>query len=403
MEAKSQTSKLLIVLLVILGTGCVLGDSVYEGSQQEVNIKSFLSDICDSNSSLMSVMVKSFSGDHIDRSLEHLCKEGSHGLLLWVTAENLANVPELDKSLKYIGKAASGEDHTGYCTYDAVAQTCSNEHGNLTTPLVILGEKYPERYELRDMVFRKWTNSTRLGSPILAYATLKNRDPTYKYIDQDISYLADSRMEYLLPATVAPGLPLSVYRGKIESYKTVSGETYYGRTFKTINAVRYMSPHTIINVTVVGTEERAYREYRAKLVTIYTDEEGLGWSRALSSVEGASIETSLSEVHVEYGLVAGLYDESQLPGSPTVPSNVPHTDHKYPGQPILAKTENIHIHINDEVLGQVYPGFRSIAIGAAILFFSVLTIAVLDIIRRTYSDRRARRLRIGKYSQVNGK
>lgn len=97
---------------------------------------------------------------------------------------------------------------------------------------MILGEKYPERYELRDMVFKKWTNSTRLGSPILAYATLKNRDTAYKYIDQDISYLSDMRMEFLMPATVIAGLPISVYRGKVETYKTISGETYYGRSFK---------------------------------------------------------------------------------------------------------------------------------------------------------------------------
>lgn len=48
-----------------------------------------------------------------------------------------------------------------------------------------------------------------------------------------------------------------------------------------------MSPATLINVTVVGTEERAYREFRAKVITIYTDEEGFGWSRYLASVEGA--------------------------------------------------------------------------------------------------------------------
>lgn len=384
--------------------GCALGQaSVFEGSQHEVNVKNFLSEICDNSSPLMSLTVKSFDVDHIDRSLEHVCKEGAHGLLLWVKSENFGDLPELDTTLKYIGKALSDEDFSGYCTYDPTTKACSNDNGEVSGSVLILGEKHPERYELRDMVFKKWTNSTRLGSPILAYATLKNRDSTYKYVDQDISYLSDTRMEFILPATVETGLPLSVYRGKVETYKTISGETYYGRTFKTINAVRYMSPATIINVTVVGTEERAYKEFRGKLVSIYTDEEGFGWARSLVSVEGASIETSLAETHVEYGMVANLYDESQLqPGAPTLPPSIPHTDHKYPGQSVVSK-EGIHIHISETELTQVYPGFRNIALGAAILFFSVLGVALLDILRRVITDRRAKRLRIGKYSKVNGR
>lgn len=404
MDFKSRPCSVVsVVLLVILGCASGLA-SVFEGSQQEVNVKSFLSEICDNSSPLMSLTVKSFDVDHTDRSLEHVCKESAHGLLLWVKSAKFGELPELDTSVKYIGRASFDEDFSGYCTYDASTKVCSNEAGEVSGSIVILGEKYPERYELRDIIFKKWTNSTRLGSPILAYATLKNRDPNYKYIDQDISYLSDTRLEYLLPAWVMSGLPLSVYRGKVETYKTISGETYYGRSFKTINAVRYMSPATLINVTVVGTEERAYREFRAKVITIYTDEEGFGWSRYLASVEGASIETALTETHVEYGLVANLYEESQLqPGAPTLSPSIPHTDHKYPGESIQPKTEGIHIHITETELTQVYPGFRNFAIGCGILFFSVLGIALLDIIRRVIKDRRAKRLRTGKYSKVNAR
>lgn len=393
----------LVAMILVVGTGCVLAGSVFEGSQQEVDVKTFLAEICDSSSPLMSVTVKSFSVDHIDRTLAHICNEGVHGsLLLWITAEQFAQAAELDTGVKYVGRAAAADEFAGYCAYDVTSGNCTNEHGVAPTATVILGEKYPERYELRDMMYKKWTNTTRLGSPILAYATLKNRDATYKYVDQDISYLEDTRIEYQLPATIAGGLPLSVFRGKTLTYKTISGETYYGRSFKTINAVRYMSPHTVINVTVVGSEDRAYREFRGKLVTVYTDEEGYSWGRSLISVEGASIETSLTETHVEYGVVTSLYDESQLPGVPTLSPNVPHTDHKYNGQPpLLAKTENLHIHVNE--LSQVYPEFRNVAIGAAILLFSVLGIALLDILRRIISDRRAKKLKIGKYSRVNGK
>lgn len=402
MNIKSRPCAVASILLLAL-LGSALGDeNVFEGSQQEVDIKKFLSEICDNSSPLMSATVKSFDVDHIDRSLEHVCKEGAHGLLLWIKSTLFVELPELDTNLKYVGRAAFDEEFNGFCTYDPTTQVCSNADGEVAGSVVVLGEKYPERYELRDMVFKKWTNSTRLGSPILAYATLKNRDTAYKYVDQDISYLSDTRMEFHLPATVVAGLPLSVYRGKVEAYKTISGETYYGRSFKTINAVRYMSPATIINATVIGTEERAYREFRGKLVTIFSDEEGFGWSRSLSSVEGASIETSLTETHVEYGVVANLYDESQLrPGVPTLPPSVEHADHQYPGQSILSKGEGIHIHITETELNQVYPGFRNVAIGAAILFFSVVGIALLDIIRRVITNRRAKRLKIGKYSRVN--
>uniref|UniRef100_A0A1Q3G126 Uncharacterized protein n=2 Tax=Culex tarsalis TaxID=7177 RepID=A0A1Q3G126_CULTA len=404
MGSGSQFRMYALVAAILAGSGCVvLGGSVFEGSQQEVDVKTFLAEICDSGSPLMSVTVKSFSVDHIDRTLAHVCKEGIHGsLLLWVTAENFASAPELDTAVKYVGRAAAAEEFAGYCAFDVTSGNCTNEHGVAPTSTVILGEKYPERYELRDMIYKKWTNTTRLGSPILAYATLKNRDATYKYIDQDISYLEDTRIEYQLPATVMSGLPMGVFRGKILAHKTISGETYYGRSFKTINAVRYMSPHTVINVTVVGSEDRAYREFRGKLVTVYTDEEGYSWAKNLASVEGASIETSLTETHPEYGVVTSLYDESQLlPGVPTLSPGNPHTDHKYKNH-LVTKTENLHIHINDRELNQVYPGFRNIAIGAAILFFSVLGIALLDIIRRTITNRRAKKLKIGKYSRVNG-
>ncbi|XP_055627920.1 enolase-binding protein-like [Toxorhynchites rutilus septentrionalis] len=385
--------------LIAFGSGCVFGSNIFAGSQPEVDVKSFLTGNCDSNSTLMGIAVKSLSVDHIDRNVQNLCKEGAHGLLLWITADKFQQLPELDTSLKFVAKAANKEDLSGICVYDPTTDTCANENGELKGSVLILGEKYAERYELRDITYKKWTNSTRLGTPVLAYATLKNRDASYKYVDQDISYLSDSRLEHQLPATVAHGLPLSVYRGKLVRYKTVTGETFYSRVFQTINAIRYMSPYTTINVTVIATEEREYREFQAKLVTVYTDEEGYSWSRVMTTIEGASIDTSLKDTHVEYGEVTNMYDESQPAPSP----NLPHTDHKYPMQPIVTKSESIHIHIKEVELGQVYPGFRSFAIGAGIILFSVLGIALLDIARRVIGDRRAKRLRLGRYSKVDGR
>lgn len=377
---------------------------MYDGSQQEVDVKSFLSEICDTSSPLLTSTVKSFDVDHIDRNLEHICKEGAHGLLLWIKSTKIGDIPEVDSNLKYIGRASSEDGTKIYCTYDASTQVCSNDEVTYESAMV-LGEKYPERYELKDIIYKKWTNTTRLGSPVLSYVTLRNRDAANKYIDEDISYVSDTRLDLILPTTVISGLPLSVYRGKVETYKTISGETYYGRTFKTINAVRYMGPATTINVTIVGTEERAYREFRAKLVSVYTDEEGFGWARSLLTIDGASIETSLTETHVEYGAVASLHEESQLQsGAPTLPPSIPHTDHKYPGESLLSKAESgIHIHIRETELHPVYPGFKSYAIGAGILFFSVVGVALLDILRRVISERRAKRLRIGKYSNYSGK
>lgn len=404
MGLRTGARSLLLIGLSVL-SGCSLGhDSIYKGSQQEVDVKSFLSEICDTSSPLLTSTVKSLDVDHIDRTLEHVCKEGAHGLLLWIDATNFLDIPEVDIHLKYIARASSEGGTKRFCTYDASSQVCANEEETYESAM-ILGEKYPERYELKDITYKKWTNTTRLGWPILSYVTLKNRDTENKYIDQDISYVSDTRLELILPTMVKSGLSLSVYRGKVETYKTVSGETYYGRTFKTINAVRYMSPATTINVTVVGTEERAYKEFRAKLISVYTDEEGFGWARSLLTIDGASIETSLTETHVEYGPVVHLYEESQLQsGEPTLPPSIPHTDHKYPGESILSKAESgIHIHIRQTELHPVYPGFRAYAIGAGILFFSVLGVALLDILRRIISDRRAKRLRIGKYSNYSGK
>ncbi|XP_058828912.1 enolase-binding protein-like [Topomyia yanbarensis] len=401
MILRLQSIAIVAILLVTLGEHSIVCESVFEGSQQEVNITSFLSQICDNKFSLMTAMVKSFSGEHIDRNLEHLCAEGVHGLLIWITADNFDKLSEIDTNLKYIGRTTTADVFSGYCVYDPNNRTCTNEHAESKNSVMILGEKYPERYELRDIVYKKWTNSTVLGSPVLAYATLKNRDSSYKYIDQDISYLSDTRIDHRLPETVTAGLPLSVYRGKIEAYKAISGETYYSRSFQTINAVRYMSPFTLINVTVIGTEEKAYREFRAKLVTVYTDEGAYGWSRVLTSVEGASVETSLTETRVQYSAVTNLNDESQRPNGPELKPDNPHTDHRYPGQPIMAKAENINIHINELEMGQVYPGFRPYGIGAAIILFSVLGIAVLDMTRRIIRERRARRLHQGKYRHVN--
>ncbi|XP_058462532.1 enolase-binding protein-like [Malaya genurostris] len=400
MELRFQPTMIVAVFLLTLGAGRILGENIFEGSQQEVNVKSFLSEICDLdlNLSLMTVIVKSFSVEHIDRNFEHVCSEGVRGLLIWITAENFANIPDVDTNLKYVGRATSSDDSSGYCIYHPINGTCTSEQGEKNS-FVILGEKYPERYELREVVYKKWTNSTVLGSPVLAYATLKNRDSSYKYIDQDISYLSDTRIEYRLPVTVATGLPLSVYRGKIETFKARSGETHYSRIFQTINAARYMSPNTFVNVTVVGTEQKAYREFRAKLVTVYTDEGSYGWARIVTSIEGSSVETSLADTTLEYSAVMKLEDESPELKKPTLDN--PHTDHRYPGQPIMSKTENIHIHINEKERGQVYPEFRQYAIIAGVILFSVLAIALLDITRQVIRNRRARKLHIGKYKYAN--
>lgn len=374
-------------------------------SRQEINVKSLLSEICGTNSSLLSISLKSLSNDYSDRTVQHLCSNETTDVLLWISVSNFGNLAEVGSSSRYLGKGFGDDDFAEYCSYDVTTKACTGDNGVVEGSILVLAEKYPERYELRDLVYKKWTNSTRLGSPILAYATLKNRESTYKYVDQDISYLSDTRIEYILPPTVTHGVQLSVYRGKTETYKLITSETYYSRNFKTINAIRYMSPHTTVNLTVIGSEVRDYREFRAKLVTVYTDEEGYGWSKSLSSVEAGVIETKLTETHVEYALPVNLYD-TQPPTLLPVDPNQPIVEGNNgnpplpPSKAILAKPENIHIHINELDIDQAYPGFRNVAIGAAILFFSVLGIALLDIIRRVITNRRAKRLHIGKYSRT---
>uniref|UniRef100_A0A182JV23 Uncharacterized protein n=1 Tax=Anopheles christyi TaxID=43041 RepID=A0A182JV23_9DIPT len=373
-------------------------------SRLEVNVKSLLSEICGTNSSLLSIGVKSLSNEYSDRTVENLCGSETTEVLLWIPAGNFGNLAELGLSSRYLGKGAGDEEFAEYCSYDVMTKSCTTDNGAVEGSILLLTEKFPERYELRDLVYRKWRNSTHLGTPILAYGTLKNREPAYKYVDQDISYLADTRIEYVLPATVTHGIPLSVYRGKTESYRLVAGETYYSRNFKTINAIRYMSPYSTINITVIGSEGRDYREFRAKLVTVYTDEEGYGWSKSLSSIEAAVIETKLTETHVEYALPVNLYDTKPPVLSPVLPAinegNSVVDKGQLPAMGIVAKPENIHIHISELDFGQAYPGFRNVAIGAAILFFSVLGVAIIDIIRRVIANRRAKRLHLGKYSRT---
>uniref|UniRef100_A0A182NDF2 Enolase binding protein n=1 Tax=Anopheles dirus TaxID=7168 RepID=A0A182NDF2_9DIPT len=372
-------------------------------SRLEVNVKSLLAEICGTNSSLLSIGVKSLSNEYSDRTVENLCGNATTEVLLWLPVGNFGNLAEIGSSSRYLGKGAGDEDFADYCSYDVTTKSCTTDSGTVEGSILLLGEKFPERYELRDLVYKKWKNSTHLGSPILAYATLKNREQGYKYVDQDISYLADTRIEYVLPTDVTHGIPLSVYRGKTEAYKLVAGETYYSRNFKTINAIRYMSPYTTINITVIGSEGRDYREFRAKLVTVYTDEEGYGWSKSLSSIEAAIIETKLIETHVEYALPVNLYDTSALP--PMLPSINEGNSIVDKGllpakEGVVAKPENIHIHISELDIGQAYPGFRNVAIAAAILFFSVLGVAIIDIIRRVIANRRAKRLHLGKYSRT---
>ncbi|XP_058117137.1 enolase-binding protein-like [Anopheles ziemanni] len=369
-------------------------------SRLEINVKSLLSEVCGTNSSLLSIAVKSLSNEYSDRTVENLCRNATTDVLLWIPVGNFENLADTGSSNRYLGKSFGDEDFAEYCSYDVTTKVCTADNGVVEGSILVLAEKFPERYELRDIVYKKWTNSTRLGSPILAYATLKNRDPAYKYVDQDISYLADTRIDYVLPPTVTHGVQLSVYRGKTETYKLIAGETYYSRVFKTVNAIRFLSPFTTMNLTVIGSEVRDYREFRAKLVTIYTDEEGYGWSKSLSSVEAAVIETKLTETHVEYALPVNLYDSQPvIPNQPIVEGNNGNQGLPTP-KPILAKPENIHIHISELDIGQAYPGFRNVAIAAAILFFSVLGLALLDIIRRVIANRRAKRLHLGKYSRT---
>uniref|UniRef100_A0A182PLT7 Uncharacterized protein n=1 Tax=Anopheles epiroticus TaxID=199890 RepID=A0A182PLT7_9DIPT len=341
-------------------------------SRLEVNVKSLLSEICGTNSSLLSIGVKSLSNEYSDRTVENLCGNETTEVLLWIPAGNFGNLADLELSSRYLGKGAGDEDFAEYCSYDVTTKSCTTDSGTVEGSILLLAEKFPERYELRDLVYKKWRNSTHLGTPILAYGTLKNREPAYKYVDQDISYLADTRIEYVLPSTVTHGIPLSVYRGKTESYKLVAGETYYSRAFK--------------------------------LVTVYTDEEGYGWSKSLSSIEAAVIETKLAETHVEYALPVNLYDTQPPLLSPNVPTlnagNGIVDKGQLPSKGVVAKPENIHIHISELEFGQAYPGFRNVAIGAAILFFSVLGIAIIDIIRRVIANRRAKRLHLGKYSRT---
>lgn len=405
--AKATSLWTAVLLLAFIGFASASNDigKFLINSKLEINVKSLLSEICGTNSTLLSIALKSLSNDYSDRTVENLCRNETTDVLLWIPVGNFGSLADVGSSSRYLGKSTGDEDFAEYCSYDVTTKACTTDNGVVEGAILVLAEKYPERYELRDLVYKKWTNSTRLGSPILAYATLKNREPAYKYVDQDISYLADTRIDYVLPTSVTHGVQLSVYRGKTETYKLIVGETYYSRNFKTINAIRYMSPYTTMNLTVIGSEVRDYREFRAKLVTVYTDEEGYGWSKSLASVEAAVIETKLTETHVEYALPVNLYDAQSPAVVPLIP-NQPNKEANNgnqglpPSKGVLVKPENIHIHINELDIGQAYPGFRNVAIGAAILFFSVLGLALLDIIRRSIAMRRAKRLHIGKYSRT---
>uniref|UniRef100_A0A182QFJ3 Enolase binding protein n=1 Tax=Anopheles farauti TaxID=69004 RepID=A0A182QFJ3_9DIPT len=404
--APGNVPYLLVLLLCTIGLDASSKEDrkYLVNSRLEVNVKSLLAEVCGTNSSLLSIGVKSLSNEYSDRTVENLCGNATTEVLLWIPVGNFGNLAEVGSSSRYLGKGAGDEDFADYCSYDVTTKSCTTDSGTVDGSILLLAEKFPERYELRDLVFKKWKNTTHLGSPILAYATLKNREQGYKYVDQDISYLADTRIEYVLPSSVSHGIPLSVYRGKTETYKLVAGETYYSRSFKTINAIRYMSPYTTINITVIGSEGRDYREFRAKLVTVYTDEEGYGWSKSLSSIEAAVIETKLTETHVEYAPPVNLYDTKLPVLTPMLPSI--NEDNSIvdkglpPAKGIVAKPENIHIHITELDIGQAYPGFRNFAIAAAILVFSVLGIAIIDIIRRVVANRRAKRLHLGKYSRT---
>ncbi|XP_035790428.1 uncharacterized protein LOC118465885 [Anopheles albimanus] len=411
-----STTIVAVLLIAVSQVSAAINGQVLANSKQETNIQLLRSEICGSNSSLRSVSVKSLSDEHSDRSAEGALCTGtqqtsntSEPVLLWIPAANfgdlVAGEGKVASTNRYLGKGHGDEDFAEFCSYDVTAKVCTTSNGIVDGLILLLAEKYPERYELRDLVFKKWTNTTRLGSPLLAYGSLKNREPSYRYIDQDISYLADTRLEYILPPSVTRGVALSVFRGQTESYKLSAGETFYSRQFQILNAIRYMSPYTTVNVSIIGTESRNYREFRGKLVTVYSDEEGYGWAKSVSSIDGATIETKLTEAHVEYGPPVAngqagpqLRPPQQLPAvvypETNRPSNSPTS------KPIHAKSENIHIHINELDMGQAYPGFRNVAICAAILFFSVLGIALIDIIRRTVANRRAKRLGIGKYSRV---
>uniref|UniRef100_A0A182J0G2 Uncharacterized protein n=1 Tax=Anopheles atroparvus TaxID=41427 RepID=A0A182J0G2_ANOAO len=350
--AKATSLRTTVLLLAFIGFASASNDigKFLINSKLEINVKSLLSEICGTNSTLLSIALKSLSNDYSDRTVENLCRNETTDVLLWIPVGNFGNLAEVGSSSRYLGKSTGDEDFAEYCSYDVTTRACTTDNGVVEGAILVLAEKYPERYELRDLVYKKWTNSTRLGSPILAYATLKNREPAYKYVDQDISYLADTRIDYVLPTSVTHGVQLSVYRGKTETYKLIAGETYYSRNFKVI-------------------------------------------------------ETKLTETHVEYALPVNLYDAQSpavVPLIPNQPSKESNNGNQGlpPPKGVLVKPENIHIHINELDIGQAYPGFRNVAIGAAILFFSVLGLALLDIIRRSIAMRRAKRLHIGKYSRT---
>ncbi|XP_050092115.1 uncharacterized protein LOC126575455 [Anopheles aquasalis] len=399
------TIAVVLLIAVITQVSAAINGQVFANSKQENNIRLLRSEICGSNSSLRSISIKSLTDEHSERTVEDALCTGtqqssntSEPVLLWIPVANFGE-GKAPSSTRYLGKGHGDEDFAEFCSYDVTAKVCTTANGIVDGLILLLADKYPERYELRDLVFKKWTNSTRLGSPLLAYGSLKNREPSYRYIDQDISYLADTRLEYILPPSVTRGVTVSVFRGQTEAYRLLAGETHYSRQFQTLNAIRYLSPYSVVNVSVIGTESRNYREFRGKLVTVYSDEEGYGWAKSVSSIDGATIETKLTEAHIEYAPPAAEGQGAPQLRPPQQPDgNRPSSSPS--SKPIQVKPDNIHIHINELDMGQAYPGFRNVAICAAILFFSVLGVALIDIIRRTLINRRAKRLGIGKYSRV---
>lgn len=92
-------------------------------------LQSLLGEICGTNSSLLSIGVKSLSNEYSDRTVENLCGNETTEVLLWIPVGNFGNLAELGLSSRYLGKGAGDEDFAEYCSYDVTTKSCTTDNG----------------------------------------------------------------------------------------------------------------------------------------------------------------------------------------------------------------------------------------------------------------------------------
>lgn len=290
----------------------------------------------------------------------------------------------------------------------------------------VLVQRLPTLYELRHISESHWKNITEINDVILTATNLSNHGRSTQFVQKIVPYDLERTVQIDLPGHLEKGRFVNVYENGKLSLNFVTGDTAQTLITKSVAVIKRLLPRTSVEATLRGVQSRILSQINGNLITVFDKDDNhtivqrftnnittnvsLGENFTVIYVTITillfqKIEDEILNVYTEFGIFIKLDPSIEVEEEEEQRPNVEDSEVSTQSSEVTS-SGFLPEHYAGQLFqpsGPIYPGFRTISTGAALLFCSVFCIAMFDVFRKITGDRRAKRSGSYKIVQTNEK